>query len=89
MGLARSGVAAARMLLRLGCVVRISELSRSPEAQRAAQEMEAAGAGVEIGRHTRPFVRESRLVVLSPGIPLSAPPVRWAAEEKKIGRAHV
>lgn len=81
LGLGRSGLAAARFLLRLGCVVRVSELSKTPEALRTAGELEAAGAAVEIGGHTRSFIEGSALVVLSPGILLSAPPVRWAAEQ--------
>lgn len=80
LGLARSGAAAARFLLKLGCAVRISELSRTPGVRQAAKDLEEAGASVETGGHTRGFIKGSALVVLSPGIPLSAPPVRWAAE---------
>ncbi len=78
LGLARSGAAAARFLLRLGCLVRVSEKARTPELERTAQEMEGAGALVEMGGHTRGFVKGAHLAVLSPGVPLSAPPVRWA-----------
>ncbi len=80
LGLARSGAAAARFLLRMGCVVRVSERSKTPEASRAAKELQEQGAAVETGGHTRGFIEGSALVVLSPGIPLSAPPVRWAVE---------
>ncbi|MDO8729815.1 MAG: UDP-N-acetylmuramoyl-L-alanine--D-glutamate ligase [Candidatus Omnitrophota bacterium] len=80
LGLARSGIAAARFLLKLGCAVRISELSRTPAVRQVSKDLEEAGALVENGRHTREFIEGSVLVVLSPGIPLSAPPVRWAAE---------
>ena len=80
LGLARSGAAAARFLLRLGCVVRVSELSRTPEATRVGKELEEQGAAVETGGHTSGFIEGSALVVLSPGIPLSASPVQWAAE---------
>jgi len=79
-GLARSGVAAARWLLRLGCVVRVSELGRTPAVLKAAQELECDGALVETGGHTPAFIQGSRLIVVSPGVALSSPPVRWARE---------
>ncbi len=77
-GMARSGVAAARWLLGLGCAVRVTEAGRSPELDRAARELEREGAGVEIGGHTRRSVEGARLLVTSPGVPAEAPPVRWA-----------
>ena len=80
LGLARSGAAAARFLQGLGCLVRVSELSRTPAVLQSAGELEAAGALVETGGHSRGFIEGSALVVLSPGIPLSAPPVRWAGQ---------
>ena len=80
-GLARSGAAAARWLLQLGCMVRVTELAESADLQPAAEALRAAGALVEMGRHSPAFVRGSRLVVLSPGVPLSADPVRWADQE--------
>lgn len=79
-GLARSGAAAARWLLQVGCAVRVTELGRSPELEQAAHELECEGASVELGGHTRPFIREARLLVTSPGVSAAAPPVRWARE---------
>lgn len=81
LGLARSGEAAARFLLKLGCVVRVSEWSNAFAVQPAAAELEAAGAVVETGKHTPGFIEGARLIVLSPGIPLTAPPVRWARRQ--------
>lgn len=81
-GLARSGAAAVRFLLRQGCVVRVTESADRPALRRAAQELEAAGAVVEVGRHSREFVLGSQMVVLSPGVPMSAAPVTWA---EKLG----
>ena len=77
-GLARSGAAAAQWLLQLGCVVRVTESADNSTVQKAAQELTAAGALVEIGGHTRTFVEGSHLVVVSPGVPFQAPPLRWA-----------
>lgn len=77
-GLARSGVAAARWLLGLGCAVRVTELGRTPELERAARELEREGVSVETGGHTRPFVKGAHLLVTSPGVPPAAPPLVWA-----------
>ncbi len=80
MGLARSGVAAARFLMGQGCRVRVTEATRAPQVRQAAEELEAAGAAVETGRHSRAFVKGSELLVVSPGVPRTAPPVLWAEE---------
>lgn len=79
-GLARSGLAAARWLLQVGCPVRVTELGRSPELERAARELEREGASVELGGHTRRFLEDARLLVTSPGVPAEALPVRWARQ---------
>lgn len=79
-GLARTGAAAARWLARIGCAVRVTEAARTPVLEAAARQLKARRVSVELGRHTRGFVWGAELVVLSPGIPLSAPPVRWAGE---------
>lgn len=79
-GLARSGVAAARWLLQLGCIVRITESSVSPDLKTAAELLKSAGAQVELGRHSREFVERSQFLVVSPGVPPEAEPVRWARD---------
>ncbi len=77
-GLARSGAAAAEWLIRLGCLVRVTEASISPALEQAAQQLRASGVLVELGGHHREMIEEAHLVVTSPGVPLSAKPVRWA-----------
>ena len=79
-GLARSGLAAARWLLQLGCIVRVTEQAASPEHRIFADELTRAGALVELGGHTRRFIVGSRLVAVSPGVHPSSAPVRWARE---------
>ncbi len=80
-GLARSGAAAADWLLRLGCVVRVTEQRRTPELEAVAEPLRRAGAVVELGTHSRDFIRGSHLVVVSPAVASLAPPIRWAQEE--------
>ena len=77
-GLARSGIAAVRWLLQLGCIVRVTEASRTPALESAAEELVAAGATVELGNHSVDFIEGSHLVVTSPGVPPSSRPFRWA-----------
>lgn len=79
-GLARSGLAAAQWLAQLGCIVRVTEQAESAEHRALADELDRAGALVELGGHTREFILGSRLVVVSPGVRPSAAPVRWAQE---------
>ncbi|MBI3333642.1 MAG: UDP-N-acetylmuramoyl-L-alanine--D-glutamate ligase [Candidatus Omnitrophica bacterium] len=79
-GLARSGAAAARWLLQLGCLVRVTEAARAPALEAQAERLTADGALVELGGHSERFVEGARLLVISPGVPLDAPPVQWARE---------
>ena len=68
-GLARSGVAAARTLNALGAVVTVTD--KKPADQLTAQ-IEALGSGairVEAGGHPDGIFIETDLIVLSPGVP--------------------
>jgi len=62
-------------------VVRVTECADSPEIRRVAEELEDAGAQVEVGGHSRRIVRDAHLMVVSPGVPPSAPVVRWAKRD--------
>ncbi len=78
LGMARSGLAAAEWLLRVGCRVRVTEKTDSAPLRAQARRLQKMGAIVECGGHTRAFVDGSSLVVASPGVPASADPIRWA-----------
>jgi UDP-N-acetylmuramoylalanine--D-glutamate ligase len=76
-GAARSGVAAARLLVRRGALVTVSDLRASvPEAE----SLRALGIGLELGHHDVATFRTADLVVLSPGVPLEHSAVRAASE---------
>ncbi|MBI3616146.1 MAG: UDP-N-acetylmuramoyl-L-alanine--D-glutamate ligase [Candidatus Omnitrophica bacterium] len=79
-GLAKSGAAAARWLLQIEASVRVTEVGVSPSLREAADALTGAGVQVEIGKHSREFVEGSRLLVVSPGVPMTAKPVQWAKE---------
>lgn len=74
-GAARSGVAAAHLLVRRGALVTLTDLrSEIPEAT----ELRAAGVALELGGHSADTLLRSDLVVLSPGVPADQPHVAAA-----------
>ncbi len=76
-GLARSGVAAARLLLRHGAVV--SAYDRRPlAALPEAQELARSGVRLLVGTEDPGCVEGAQVLVVSPGVPPSAPPVAEA-----------
>ena len=74
-GGARSGLAAARLLARRGARVFLTDAS--PLAPEAQAELRASGVACEGGGHTDRAL-QADLVVLSPGVPSTAPLVRDA-----------
>ncbi len=78
-GLAKSGSAAARLLVTLGCHVRVTELSDSAQVRALARALEADGvAQVEVGRHSRALLEGAEVMIVSPGVPETADPIQWA-----------
>src|SRR5512143_1219390 len=77
-GLARSGVAAARALDALGATVTVTD--KKPLDQLSAQ-LRSLGSGriaVEAGGHPDRVFSDADLIVLSPGVPNNIPPIRQA-----------
>jgi UDP-N-acetylmuramoylalanine--D-glutamate ligase len=72
LGLARSGLAAARLALRRGARVYASDLGDTPATQAAADELRGLGAEVDLGTHEIRALADCDLIVLSPGIPPTA-----------------
>jgi UDP-N-acetylmuramoylalanine--D-glutamate ligase len=79
-GLAKSGVACARLLLSQGALVAVTENSNSPAVQEAVRALPRQGVTVETGSHTKEFLTGSSLVVVSPGVPETCPVFSWAHE---------
>lgn len=71
-GLARSGLAAARLLLRLGARV-VATDAKSPEELPGAEALEEEGAQLVLGGHPPEILAGARLLVLSPGVPGNIP----------------
>ena len=83
LGLARSGIAAARLARARGAEVYASDFSANATTQAAAELLEKLGVDVEQGRHDIAKLAACDRIVLSPGIPPSAP-VLQAPELAKV-----
>lgn len=80
-GLGRSGIAAADLLSRVGARVSATDAHQTQAVRAARDTLSARGVQeVEIGRHTRRTIEASDAVVVSPGVPEHAGPIRWALE---------
>ncbi len=77
-GLARSGVAVARLLVQQGHRVYASDETRSAATEAAAAELAALGCAVDVGRHDLARIGHAKLVVASPGVPPEAAPLATA-----------
>lgn len=73
LGLGRSGVAAAKLLAAHGAEVYASDVADAPKLRAAADAVRRGGGVAEVGRHDLARLRACDVVVVSPGIPPSAP----------------
>jgi UDP-N-acetylmuramoylalanine--D-glutamate ligase len=79
LGLARSGLAAARLALSRGAKVYASDAGDSESARAAAEEVRALGGDAETGGHDLEKLGACTRIVLSPGIPPTARVLREEA----------
>lgn len=79
-GLARSGLACARLLSRLGAQIYVTD-NKDDDATRAHAASLTPNISVELGRHSPMFIKGKDLVVVSPGVPDTALPLVYAGLE--------
>ncbi len=79
-GLARSGLSCANLLDELGARVSVTDSSAGGAALANRGRLVSERIAVELGTHTPAFIQGKDLVVISPGVPDTAPPIRWALE---------
>ncbi len=72
-GLARSGIAAARFLVARGARVVATDRKGEGELAAEALTLKERGVGMELGGHRRETLAEADLVVVSPGVPWDLP----------------
>lgn len=82
-GLGRSGLSASLLLNKLGAHVRVSDSQDAEELKLNAFQLQAAGIKeIELGRHSRNFIENSDLIVVSPGVSNKSKSILWAEELK-------
>lgn len=85
-GLAKSGIAASRLLAGRGDRVFITEIKDSPEIRSNIELLVKDSIvnkdNVEIGSHTPRFIEDADLMVISPGVEANALPVRFARDRR-------
>ncbi|MFA4889993.1 MAG: UDP-N-acetylmuramoyl-L-alanine--D-glutamate ligase [Candidatus Omnitrophota bacterium] len=79
-GLARSGLACAKLLHGLGAKVSVTDNQDTPAVAAIAAELKSKEIKVELGSHSLDFVQGSDLVVVSPGVTNVNPVVAWARD---------
>jgi UDP-N-acetylmuramoylalanine--D-glutamate ligase len=72
-GLARTGVAAARFCAACGARVTASDARSEAEIGEAAAQLRQVGCALELGGHTTPTFLAQDLIVPSPGVPADLP----------------
>lgn len=82
-GLGASGLAAARLALKQGETVHVSDLRTDPATRAHARELELLGAHLELGHHDTARIASAGTRVVSPGIPPDAP-VLGALRERGV-----
>ncbi len=81
-GLGKSGMAAARLLCRVGADVRVTDFLDTPELRKRCETLKDQGVlAAELGEHSRKILEQSEWIVLSPGIRDDIPLLKWAHAE--------
>ncbi|MBU0519157.1 UDP-N-acetylmuramoyl-L-alanine--D-glutamate ligase [bacterium] len=81
LGMARTGVSAAKLLHQAGCQVTVSDSGRNAELEKHAAELASLGIRTELGGHSENLL-DCDFLLRSPGIPWTAPILRQAVENK-------
>ncbi len=81
LGMARSGVAAAKLLSEAGCLVRLSDQKSREQLGAAVSPLEAL-SGIEwrLGEKAEELLAGEEALVISPGVPIDSPAVKKARE---------
>jgi UDP-N-acetylmuramoylalanine--D-glutamate ligase len=77
-GLARSGVAAARLLTSRGAMVIANDAKPESELRDVAKELRELGVMLSLGSHPESLFENADLIVLSPGVPANLAPLESA-----------
>ncbi len=81
-GLGISGVASARFLNRLGAKVLVTDMAGRDNFGETPDRLERMGVTLRLGSHDETDFTTADLVVISPGVPHTIPPVKKAVEHQ-------
>ncbi len=74
-GLARSGVSAANLLVRLGAFVTVTDKKKPNELEKFLQNLNTS-VRCELGHHPLELFESADLIVISPGVPINIAPLK-------------
>ncbi len=77
-GMARSGIAAAKLLAKAGAVVTISDMKQEEAFGAGLDELRALGCIFALGEGPQKYLDSQEMMILSPGIPVAKPFVQEA-----------
>jgi UDP-N-acetylmuramoylalanine--D-glutamate ligase len=77
-GIARSGIAAARLLASRGAIVIANDMRPEAQLVREAEELRRLGVMLSLGGHPESLFVNAELIVLSPGVPADIAPLEPA-----------
>ncbi len=77
-GVARSGVAASRLLIARGAKVTANDRKAESQLEREAEQLRALGVMLSFGGHPEAMFTGADLIVLSPGVPANIAPLEAA-----------
>lgn len=77
-GVARSGVAVARLLASRGAMVIANDMKAEAQLAREAEELRKLGVMLSLGGHPESLFENAELIVLSPGVPADLPQLERA-----------
>lgn len=77
-GCARSGLAAARLLVGRGALVMANDIKPESELKQEAAQLRSLGVMLSLGSHPESLFTNADLIVLSPGVPADIAPIEAA-----------
>lgn len=80
LGLGRTGFACANLLSSLGAEVSVSDSADNEPVRSFASRLSSSQIKLELGVHTPEFIKGKDFIIVSPGIPDTAPPLVWAKQ---------
>ncbi len=82
-GLAKTGLSVARFCRYMGARVTVTDRADPLLLQAAGQELTAMGVELELGEHRLPTFEQADLIILSPGVPHTIPPLERVKKQHK------